>query len=676
MKPRALVLTGVLSLFGALIVPVRATAQNLVSTARRADITLNGNWQYVLNRTQDQIPTSGWSSTRVPEMPRTDGTRSVWYQQTFFVPSSWQQTGRRFFVTLEKAGHYAAIYCNGAYVGEHFGQFSPFQAEVTGLVLFGQNNQIQVYVHKADTTYIRPGVDIDQSACPTYNPDCIGNAYRSAAPANRYIARNWVGLVGDVTFSWRPAQFVSDVFVVSSVRNLSLTADLQVSGAGSGTITAKATVMDGATAVLTLPGQTVASGAATLEASWSNPVFWGPPPYGQPKLYTLKTQLLQNGAVLDTAYTRFGFREVWLSGTEVLLNGQRLWPVGNFFRPLSSIRYINDRRELAFMLWVAESSGSNTMQSHWDDPGDTWLQLADEMGILIVGSYFCDGRPQIQSMVDSATDWTDWEVGTTAEWVLARRNHPSVIMWRPIDVLPQGVLGAIFPQIAAAVRAADPSGRPIADGSDIDVWGQNLTDVSNPSECDDGSDYTAKLAAETKPLLTKEIYGNDSVSCAATFFNTFYNDAYSKGGLGLVSPESIFGNVTFTPSWPSISGIGNRPTTQQTMPDWINQTWTPTSYAAQFASLYGSYFQPSLLNTSPTSGDYQASGLTSALPQSVAFLVPATGQPEQPRGVLIAQDGSGTAWFVVPGTGTYELLYTNGTQDITQKVTVTAPAPF
>lgn len=188
-----------------------------------------------------------------------------------------------------------------------------------------------------------------------------------------------------------------------------------------------------------------------------------------------------------------------------------------------------------------------------------------------------------------------------------------------------------------------------------------------------------RSASETKPLFTKEISGPPAVAlpCATTFFNSFYSDAYSGGGLGLVTTQATFENQTFTPTWFSVSGVGNRPTTSQTMPDWTNRTWTPNGYSIQFAGLYESYFQPSLLNTSLTSGDYQASGLTSALADSLAFLVPADGTaPDQPLGVLIAQDGSGTAWFMVPGTGTYELLYTNGTKDVTQNVTVTAPAPF
>lgn len=236
--------------------------------------------------------------------------------------------------------------------------------------------------------------------------------------------------------------------------------------------------------------------------------------------------------------------------------------------------------------------------------------------------------------------------------------------------------GSVYPQIAAAVRASDPSGRPIADGSDIDIWGQSATVPGNPNQCDNGASYSAKLASETIPLFTKEIYGGVGLSCAPQFFSTFYQLAFDGGGLGIVTPQPVFQNQNVTPTWFSISGIGNRPTTTQVLPNWITRSWTPTAYSTQFAGLYEQYFQPALLNTSPTSGDYQASGLTSALTDSAAFLLPATGGLGEPLGVLVAQDGSGTAWFVVPGTGTYQLVYTNGSKDVIQDVTVTAPPPF
>src|ERR1700743_2194426 len=146
-------------------------AQNSVGTAVRAELNLNNNWSYVLNQTQ-QIPTSGWKTRRVPEMPIEDGTSSIWYQQSLNIPAAWVQPGRRYFLQVGKAGHYAAVYWNGVLKGQHYGQFSPFEVEITNLV--AGTNVIDIYVHKADTTYARAGVTINQSNCPPTVPDCVG----------------------------------------------------------------------------------------------------------------------------------------------------------------------------------------------------------------------------------------------------------------------------------------------------------------------------------------------------------------------------------------------------------------------------------------------------------------------------------------------------------------------
>src|SRR5439155_11042713 len=221
-------LTVVVFLFGACA--CCCVAQDGVGTALRAELNLNNNWSYVLNQTQDQIPTSGWQTRRIPELPIEDGTTSVWYQQNLNVPSGWVQPGRRYFVKVEKAGHYAAVYWNGVLMGEHFGQYSPFEVAITNLV--AGTNVIDIYVHKADTKYVRPGVNIDQSSCPPQVPDCIGNSYRSHALQGP-LARNWVGLAGDLTFSWRPTQYIADVGPVTSVQNWTITISASVSGAGA-----------------------------------------------------------------------------------------------------------------------------------------------------------------------------------------------------------------------------------------------------------------------------------------------------------------------------------------------------------------------------------------------------------------------------------------------------------
>jgi len=602
-------------------------------------------------------------------LPLEDGTTSVWYQRTLNVPTTWAQPGRSFFLELEKAGHYSAIYINGSMIGEHFGQFSPFEVDVTSAIIPGQVNTIDIYVHKADTTYVRPGVNINQSSCPQSNPDCMGNAYRGSA--DTVLERNWAGLVGDITLYWRPTENVSDVFVITSVRNSTLTADLQVPNA-SPAATAQATVLDGTQVVLTLPAQPVVGGVATLQAPWMNPVLWGPSPYGQAKLYTLQTQLLESGVLVDTVTTRFGFREVWDDGTMTYLNGLPLWMVGDWFLKLAPQRYINDRRSQAFQIYVWESTGLNMMESHWDDAGRTILDLADEMGYLVLAAFYCDGRPAGQSQVDNAKGWTEWMASTATEWALELRHHPSVVIWRPTDSLPEGVTQAYaWPPINASVRQADPSNRPIADGTDIDTW---LEDFSpDPPNCDTPAGMQTKLASETKPLLTREMYGNQNLPCVPSFFDAYYNAAFTGGGIGLLSGLAYSENPILVPTWFSISGVGNRPTTAMPLTDWMTRKFTPTLWGTEFAGLYETYFQPALLNTSPTSGDFQLSGLP--VDVESAFLIPAECVANA-AGVVAAQDGSGTAWFVVPQPGNYQLNYTTGGVDVVQNVVVTAPPPF
>ncbi len=651
---------------------VFSAAQVVVGKAPRAEVNLNGTWGYILNQPQSPIPSSGWINTRIPALPLTDGTVSVWYQRNLTVPLTWNTAGRSFFLKLEKAGHYAAIYVNGSLLGEHFGQFSSFEFDVTSAIIPGQPNLIQIYVHKADTTYVRPGLNLNQSSCPPENPDCMGNAYRASAPV--VSERNWVGLVGDITFSWRPTENVSDVFVVSSVRNLTLTANLQINGA-SPSATVQATVLDGSTPVLSLPPQPVVAGAATLEAPWANPVFWGPAPYGQPKLYTLQTQLLESGQVVDTIYTQFGFREIWQVGTTLYLNNQKLYMAGNFCEKLAPIRYMNDRRPQAFMLWVLEQSGMNMIESHWDDAGEPLLQLADEMGVLVVAAFYCDGRPAGQSQVDSVSGWTDWMVSTAQEWTQARRNHPSIIIWRPTDVFPTGVAEAsIYPQIAKAVRDEDPSGRPVADGSDVDTFVQNIQDAYG-TECDHGLALESQLARETKPLFTREIYGNFNLPCEASMLKSYYNVSWTDNSAGILQGiMPIYVHTSITPTWFSISGIGNRPTDPQLTTNWMKRNYQLTTYGTQFTNLYKQYVQPALLNTSPTSGDFQAPSLPASGVETV-FLQSST-DVANPYGVTVADDGSGTAWFVVPLTGAYQMIYTLNGIDISQNVTVMAPNPF
>jgi hypothetical protein len=646
-----------------------ASAQDLVSSALRVSLNLNGTWQYVLNQPQSSIPTAGWQPMRVPSAPYIDGTSSVWYEAPLNIRPNWISAGRRFFLELEKCGHYCAVYVNGSFAGDHYGQFSPYEAEITPFVVAGAN-EIEIYAHIADDTYTRRGATLDQSKCPPANPNCLANSYRPSSITD--VQRDWVGIMGDVTFSWRGSanEYISDVQVITSFQNGTLTANVTAVNAGAAA-TVSASVMDGSTDVLDLPAVPIVNGSAQLTAPWANAILWQP---GNPKLYQLHT-FLTDGQLADERYDRFGFREVWVEGKTILLNGIPLWMTGDYEVKFSPTRLLSDRRPLAMLFHIQQQSGLTAAEFHWDDAGREFLDLADEMGILVLGVFYCNGPDVTQAQVDNQADWLAWMQATATEWAQAERNHPSIVLWRPMDVVPPGSghQATVFPAIAAAVHLVDTT-RPIADGSDVDTWAQSLVDPNDPTECDDGSAFAQKLAGETKPLLIKELYGF-GLPCAPATIKTLYNTAWMGGGAGMIVQQlGLFGTPPFTPTWFSQSGIGNRATAAGDMPDWITEQWTATNWSQEFAALYAADPGLGLPNTTPLDGEYQAADfpLPFSSEQLAVFLVP-PARTGIPVGV-IASGGSVDLFTEQAGENT--LSYWNGAQDVEQSVIAPAPGPL
>ena len=627
----------------------------------RMEICLNGQWEVALNAAGDKMPEAGFAARRVPAAPMAAaGTESAWYRLKLVVPRAWAKPDRAFLLRIRKAGHYAAIYWNGRKVAEHYGQFTPFEADVTEVVKPGETNEIAVYVHNASGRYARAGAEITDPM--------EGNAYRGAT--DRVDQRNWVGIVGDIHLAWRPkAAWIEDVRVTTSVRKHQIQAAVKVAGSRPAVRT---DVLDGDRVVMRL--------APDRENEWRDAVLWGPEPYGKPKLYTLRTELRSGSKVVDRTFTRFGFREVWIDGKDVLLNGKKLWMAGTYFGKLAPIRYVDDRRPQSKVLAEMQESGLNTLHGHWDELGDPWLDRCDEAGVLVLGGFFCDGRPQIQSKADSG--WVDWMTATCGDWVRANRHHPSIVIWRPTDVLPANVASRrpeIWAGFAKQVRANDGEGRPLADDTDILSFAQSPLKSPQPgagprqvsaADYDDASRMAALLAESKKPFLTKEIYtGFADFENVGRFFRLFYEKSFTGGSTGVIVQHLpiVQGGRPAPIEWASQSGEGNR---LEVVPE-ARADFQPSPYSKLFAELYQQFTRraPAAAN-GDTSGELLVSGLK---PDDVAFLVPEN--PAVGAAVATRAAPDGTAWNAA-AQGAYHLYHTGGSRTVkitaraTEKVTV------
>jgi hypothetical protein len=636
----------------------------------RMEICLNGMWEVVRNPEDMTLPQSGWKAERAPAMPiiTETPTTSAWYRYRVETSQEWSQPNRQFFLRLEKAGHYAAIYWNKHLVAEHYGQYTPIEADVSEFIHPGEVNEISIFVHSASGKYVRPGAEFSDRK--------IENAYRAAT--SQEFQRNWIGVVGDISLGWRPVLRIADVFVITSVRQNRLQASIAVSGykPPSSGLKLRAAVLDGTTIIHELPERPVSGEAqGSLETDWHDPILWGPEPYGKAKLYVLRTELLKDGKLLDRSFTRFGFREVWIEGVDVLLNGKKLWMAGTYFEKLAPVIYLNDRHPQAYMTEIMQASGLNTLHCHWDSLGETWLNLCDEAGMMVLGCFFCDGRPDLVSQADPG--WADWMSSTCADWVQTVRNHPSIVMWRPTDMLPDNMTrqqNEIYARLAEQVRKKDGT-RPVADGSDIQGWGQSsLLDQSKPGDdfeawvhdprrgltdsrvYDDGSRMAKILASSQNPFLAKEIYtGYTDVPKLSGFFRTFYEKSVAGKGTGVIVQYLPLLDDTdaFDIVWLSESGKGNRDpqhVSEVNLPNWSDPRHPVgriSDYSVLFANLYREIVK---LAPEPYKGEISGEVLISGLsPGELVFLLPAHSLPGDALGIRAASDGSGWAIGVAPG---------------------------
>ncbi|MCL2199061.1 MAG: DUF4982 domain-containing protein [Defluviitaleaceae bacterium] len=157
-----------------------------------------------------------------------------------------------------------------------------------------------------------------------------------------------------------------------------------------------------------------------------NPRLWD---IDDPYCYTLKSELLVGGVVVDTAYTRFGFRETRFTRDGFFLNGRRV--------PLNGVCHHHDLGALGSavhkdairrQLLILKNMGVNAIRTAHNPHAAVFMELCDEMGFLVM-TEFTDVWKKSKTKYDYARFFEEWAVRDVASWVRRDRNCPSLIMW-------------------------------------------------------------------------------------------------------------------------------------------------------------------------------------------------------------------------------------------------------
>lgn len=149
-----------------------------------------------------------------------------------------------------------------------------------------------------------------------------------------------------------------------------------------------------------------------------------------PYLYTLKTELIVDGEAVDERVENLGFKTIRFDNNEGFFLNERwlkihgvcmhhdLGALGSAFNKTALKRQFDSLKEM----------GVNSIRTSHNPPAPGFMELADEMGIMILSEAF-DMWELKKTDYDYGNFFPEWHERDVASWVRRDRNHPCLIMW-------------------------------------------------------------------------------------------------------------------------------------------------------------------------------------------------------------------------------------------------------
>ncbi len=363
----------------------------------------------------------------------------AWYKKEIAIPEEWE--GRRLFLTFGGVYRYAKIWVNDHYLGEHIGYVSNFEFEIS--------EQAQ----PGTTAVIALEIDSEQR----WDVDTLAGVWDMGEGMNTF----WGGIWGHVTLEAKAVSWLDDLYIQphASLDGCRVTASLN--GDDSLPDEVKLDILDATAKVVFSKKNAIKQRLGSpdkmvFDACLPEAELWTT---GRPYLYTARLSLLGQGKVLDHVETRFGLRIIEFQGTDILVNGKKVFLSGygdDGVYPRTMVGP-SDKGFYLENLKVAKSYGFNYVRHHSHFMPPEYYEACDEVGMFVSPEL-----PIAYAFYYSRAGEAALELYKT-EWIAAvkrYRNHPSIFNWGMGNEMRRGIpLGAELYKLA---KELDP-GRPVID---------------------------------------------------------------------------------------------------------------------------------------------------------------------------------------------------------------------
>lgn len=384
--------------------------------------SLNGTWEIAPGEAHP--PAAGWER-RVPVPALVDSASPPyrwqdhpyhWYRRTFS-PSS-PAACEQAFLRIEQAMYGTSVYINATRIGGDIACYTSQEYDVSSYLVYGKENELLVRVGVRETLPPESAVGKDRER-------------------KEFIPGIW----GDVEIVLSGNPRIRLVQTIPNVHNGQVEARFWLTNSTGREVTVELKALVSEKASRARASEPVtrrvivpAAGECTvaLDLPIRNPSLWSPE---NPFLYSVDAECLLNGNATDAVSTTFGLREFTIRNGDFLLNGQKIVLRGG---NIALHRFFSDpdRGTLPWdMAWVKKllidiprEHNFNFFRNHLGQLYNRWYDVADEYGMLV------------------QNEWQFWTTTGTRDqiereftrWIEDNRNHPSIIIWDPLNECTDG----------------------------------------------------------------------------------------------------------------------------------------------------------------------------------------------------------------------------------------------
>ncbi|UYP46627.1 Beta-galactosidase [Candidatus Lokiarchaeum ossiferum] len=410
------------------------------------------------------------------------------YKTIFNIPEEWD--GRNIFLHFEGVKSAFYVWINGEKVGYSQGSMTPAEFNITSFIQKGEN-QLAVEVYRwSDGSYLE-----DQDMW-RFSGIYRGVYLFSTAPI--HIRDYFVKSVFDENFQDATLQLTARVRNYlkkdAEVHSLSLTLfDADNKLIGTDPLLQSYVKVDGNQ-----------EEEITLKSLIQSPFQWSAE---IPYLYTIFITLKdKNSNIIEVIRFKFGFRQVEIKRSQILVNNKRIYLKGvnrhehdpDHGRAVPYESMVEDIR-------LMKQYNINAVRtSHY--PNDTrWYELCDEYGLYVFDETNLESHGLRKKVPNDRPEWKAACIDRIESMIERDKNHPSIICW---SLGNEAGFGENHKYMAAKARELDSTRFIHYEGDHkgevVDVYSTMYTSPTNLAKCARNEKYAGVL--DVLPFTVKPEY--------------------------------------------------------------------------------------------------------------------------------------------------------------------------